>query len=386
MDKKEIKKEEMKETEAQFVTKDELKSIVEEMSVKIAEAKERREKKFNLSNEEKAIKDAEKTVKFFKALVDGDKATLKEIAQERVSGNKALGEATGSEGGYLVPAEFEAKVYAFNSGYTQIKDNSLVIPMNSLTKELNSLTTEPIGYKTSEKSQITASDPAFAEPVLTAQKYGAITAFSEELGEDSEVPFMDLLAQRISRALNKVEQYNFVDDTTSGSEGLRQVPGSTVRALITGTGFANVQWDDLANMLNDLRTIDIDEADDPDTKYYMAPIVWNYLLQTKASTAGTYMNATGAQGEPIRRAWGKEVVLCPHMPSTTATGTKFVLLGNLKKHFVIGERRGLKVKLLEEGTVGSDNLGEKDMMALRVTRRTAHVAVLPTGLVWLKTN
>jgi len=46
----------------------------------------------------------------------------------------------------------------------------------------------------------------------------------------------------------------------------------------------------------------------------------------------------------------------------------------------------LKVKLLEEGTVGSDNLGEKDMMALRVTRRTAHVAVLPTGLVWLKTN
>lgn len=383
MDKKEIKNEVV---EKDFVTKDELKSIVEEMSTKIAEAKERREKKFNLSADEKAIKGAENTVKFFKALIDGDKATLKEMAQERISGNKSLGEATGSEGGYLVPAEFEAKVYAFNSGYNQIRSNALVIPMSSMTKELNSLITEPIGYKTSEKAQITASDPAFAEPVLTAQKYGAITPFSEELDEDAEIPFQDLLSQRIARALSKVEQYNFVDDTTSGAEGLRQVSGSTVRALITGTTFASVQWDDLANMLNDLRTIDIDEADDPDTKYYMAPITWNYLLQTKASTAGTYLNATGAQGEPIRRAWGKEVVLCSHLPSTTATGTKFVLLGNLKKHFVIGERRGLKVKLLEEGTVGSDNLGEKDMMALRVTRRTAHVCVLPTGLVWLKTN
>jgi hypothetical protein len=41
---------------------------------------------------------------------------------------------------------------------------------------------------------------------------------------------------------------------------------------------------------------------------------------------------------------------------------------------------------MSEGTVGAVNLGEQDMEALRVTKRTAFTTALQTGIVTLATN
>ena len=139
-------------------------------------------------------------------------------------------------------------------------------------------------------------------------------------------------------------------------------------------------------MIAALDEVDLEESQN--AKFIMSPSVFNVLRKQKSSTGGEYMVYNAPQEGTVAQAWGRPIVLMNQMPllSATATGSKFVALADWKKHAFIGDRRGITVKLLEEGTVGSDNLAEKDMLALRVTKRTGFVTANATGIVTLATN
>jgi hypothetical protein len=47
----------------------------------------------------------------------------------------------------------------------------------------------------------------------------------------------------------------------------------------------------------------------------------------------------------------------------------------------MGERGSMTMKISEEGTVGGDNLFEKDMAALRVIERVAMGVLLPSAFI-----
>jgi len=375
------------------VSKADLKEIASELVAKHAETVARREKAFNVtgSDEDKAKLDItnkrSEFVTFMKALTENDTAVLKKYEAERVSNNKALSEGSGSAGGYLVPVEFEKEVIRFLNNHNQFRKEATVLPMNSKTLNLNTLVTEPTVYITGESSLITASDVAFGEPIITPKKYAAIQAWSSELLEDSEVDLMGLIAERFGKAISKAEQTEFISGATAGSLGVLKATGVTANTLsATGTLYSAITWDELAGMIAALDEVDLEESQN--AKFIMSPSVFNVLRKQKSSTGGEYMVYNAPQEGTVAQAWGRPIVLMNQMPllSATATGSKFVALADWKKHAFIGDRRGITVKLLEEGTVGSDNLAEKDMQALRVTKRTGFVTANATGIVTLATN
>ena len=67
-----------------------------------------------------------------------------------------------------------------------------------------------------------------------------------------------------------------------------------------------------------------------------------------------------------------------------ATGTVFGIFGDLRRGLAMGERGSMTMKLGEEGTVGANNLFEKDLVALRVIERVAMGVLLPSSVLKLK--
>lgn len=364
-------------------------AMIDEAVAKYAENQKKREKDFNFTGSKKALKiaqDGEKigaVVKFLNSFKNGDITTLQTMHADRA---KTLNETTGAAGAYLVPEEFETMVMRAVNDYSVIRRNALVLPMNTDVKRLNELSGKVTAYRTDELTTITGSQPTFGEPVLTAHKYAGITALSEELYEDSEVQLLQLLAQELGEAIAKEEEDDFVNDTTSGSEGILKVSGVSAINLITGTTFSAITWDDLAAMQVKLFE-DFSQTESKTAKFYMSMSVYNILRTLKATATGAYYTMPAAPNAATpASAWGLGIEVLPEFPSTTATATKFVAFTDLKRHGVIGDRRGLRLSVHAEGTVGSLNLLTQDALAIKATKRTAWVTALQKGIVTLATN
>ena len=83
--------------------------------------------------------------------------------------------------------------------------------------------------------------------------------------------------------------------------------------------------------------------------------------------------------------WGYPIELTDALPSfaSAGAGAPFMFFANLNKTCVYGEKQGIRIKMLTEGTLeGSPNLNlaERDMVAMRASKRVGYVPVLPSGI------
>lgn len=360
-----------------------------ELVAKHAEELKRRMKKFDMSGSKTDEVELEKTKKlsdvvaFGKALATGDKVELQRLSNTR---SKVLVEGTTTAGGFLVPEEFERMVIRKIDDFSQIRSNATVLPMSHEVKNLRTIATDPTVAIVGENAQITASDPTFGQPVLTARKYAGITVASNELIEDEDsIPqLMDLMAERFAEKIAEKEQDEFVNGSTAGSEGILQVSGVTNTDMAAGdTSFADATFDYLNDLFTSLEGYSILES--RNGKFYMSPYVWGVISQTKP-TNNTYYGGNPVNGW-TKQAWGREVVVLNEMPGSAddAVSTKFIAYGDLSKHLYIGDRAGITVTIGTEGTVGAANLFEDDLRAIRVIKRTANTIALPAGIQTLTT-
>lgn len=374
------------------ITKVEFKEMVEEIVAKQAEHVKEREKKFELSGSKEAevkmveTKKRNETVEFLNAWSNKDVKSLRKIHETRA---KALNEGTGSAGGYLVPEEFERTIERLMNEYGVIRQNATKVSMSTDVKRLNTLTGNPTVYIVGELSTITGSQNTFAEPVLTAKKYACITDWSNEVFEDSEVNLIQQIQETIAEEMMQKEEVEFISGATSGSEGLLTVSGVSALSLISGTTFANITFDDLSAMMVKLEQ-DVSNVASRNSAFYMSPYTYGQL-RIKKGTDNHYILPPVPSSDMPAMAFGKNIYTSLSMPSTTATGTKFVIYTDLRKTAVIGDRRGMTVKVFDSGTItesdgNTRNLITEDAEALRVTKRTAFVTRLQTGIVTLATN
>lgn len=334
----------------------------------------------------KKLEAKKETAHFLKALAYNDVQTLMQMSNSRA---KALNETTGSEGGYLVPEEFENTIVAYQEKYDQLANDCTVHRMNSDVKRLNVLSTDPTTYKVGELAEADSSEPVFAEPVLTAVKYMTIVPWSSEIEEDNELNGLDgLLADRIARSQALKFEQEILNSSTAGSEGLRVVSGVSTVNMATGDDtYAEVKIDYLFDAITKLG--EIDEADLQQAKFYMSRSVYSALRKQKSTLSGEYhLPPTGTDAE----IGGVQIVLnnrFPKVSDSSQPSSKFILLANLKLHGHVGERSGIRVEVFNSGTVkvgaNSLNLITQDAKAMRVVRRRAFTTALQNGLVWIVT-
>lgn len=181
------------------------------------------------------LKGVERELSFFKALVISDDAGIQE---------KALSEGVGTEGGYLVPTEFEARVMEKRENVNDLRKYCTVLPTQSgngeMPKEGTGVTVERPGENTAP----TGSSPDFGQVTYSVSKAIAYVEMSQELLRDAGIPMLDFLAGLFAKGFRKDDETMIVGGTgTAQPEGFRSA-GLTGIAM----GAAALSYDDTVNL------------------------------------------------------------------------------------------------------------------------------------------
>lgn len=190
---------------------------------------------------------------FLLAIARKDEVRLRE--HYKSVGTKALNEQDGTEGGYLVPAEFNSRLLEVSGQVNPIDALSgsrapMTMPMTSRTLTMPALdqTVTPttgtsafdagvVAAWTAESGSIPETSPQFSPLTLNAHKLSGHTIASNELESDSAVALEQLLTRLFGQAIGRRRLHAFLrGDGTGKPLGVLNSPAAIA---VTRTGGGN---------------------------------------------------------------------------------------------------------------------------------------------------
>jgi len=256
-----------------------------------------------------------------------------------------------------------------------------VIPMVSDTMKFPKISTNLIAYEVAAGSQITASDLVTATVTLSQRKLATITAMHNELLSNANPAVVPLLTELAAVAIAlKEDTLAFTGASSTVTGVLESSTNNVVMGGSTSSGsttIADITFDDLSRLIDALSSQYIDDG----CAFVFNKKVLFHLHALTASAGYLWAPATAGSPSTIR---GFNYYTSSVLPSAPAVTTAFAFFGNLK-HLYFGDRGVYTVAIGTEGTVGSDNLFEKAMSAVRVTELVDMSIADASGLSILKT-
>jgi HK97 family phage major capsid protein len=309
----------------------------------------------NTNQEDMKKTAAERTLKWFRSMVRGDIHGMEEI-DKRAN----LAEGTGNLGGYLVPEEFMNEVLRLVPEYGLARRLMRYIELKRDKMYIPTVTTTGVtAYWVNEAAQITASQPVFGRVAIDSQKAAVIIPSTSELLDDADL-LLNLLTQMAAEQFAYAEDYQAFQGTGSPITGL--FTSANVTKVVMGSGktsLADMTFDDIIDMENAVPSNYLEGA-----TWIMHRSAFKYVRKLK-DDAGSYIYV-----RPEKLVDEYPFAKAETAPTTVTTANKGqIALVNLKKTHVFADRKQISVLLMKEGTVGSDNLGEKDMVAFRFIER-----------------
>ncbi len=314
----------------------------------------------------------ERNQKFWRAMVVGDTRGAREIS------TRALTEGTANQGGELVPEEFQAEVIRLIPEYGSARRLCRVVSMSTDSKKFPKVTSTGItAYWPDEGGAITESQPVFGNVPLAAKKPAIIIPMTNEILDDTNL-LIELLTQMAAEQLAYAEDYQFFQGAGSAPAITGVFKSTNVTRVIMSSGKTSLNdltYRDILNMENGIAGIYLRGA-----TWVMHRTAFVYVRDLK-NDAGQHIfqNQTGTIDEfPYLK---DEAAV--NNPTTANRGQ--IALGDFKKSHIFADRKMMSVFMMREGTVGSNNLGEKDMSAFRFTERIDIQESNPTAAVVLWT-
>lgn len=293
---------------------------------------------------------------------------------------KEMSEGTGSAGGFLVPTEFRQEIVRIAEQYGFVRKYANVFGTSLDSISLVAEAGMPTVAWTGENAQISASDASFANPTITVKKLAGITAMSRELFEDEKSNLSSYLSQAFGEQIAyKEDEAGLVGHADSGfSTGLLGFG-----TVVVDSGVGSISAVTADNLLDLAFSSSITDGERNGAMYIMHPTVLSYIRKLKDSSGSYIIQQPIAGGLPS--IWGYPVVTSAVMPHTSAVAdTKYLIFCNPKRHLQFADRQQVQISVGKEGTVGANNLFEKDMLAVRVTERVGLTGVLAGGVAVLK--
>jgi len=321
-----------------------------------------------------------KTALFLKAIVGGDVNTCRTMSEEaRVKAN--LSEGTTTAVGYLVPEEFSSEILRLVPTYGVIRQNCRIIPMKYDVMSIPNAVSDNNAYWVNEAAQIHSTDPVFGQVQLIIKKLGAIPRVTNELLADADVDIIQYLSMVIAETFAKEEDAQGFIGTGSPFYGVMNGTGMpTYQHTGAGTGILTLSYPDLVKMTTALYT-----GATANAKFYLHRTVIGHI-RALITTAGA----------PIIGATANDIAGYPMIPtetlpgmssaSSTASAATYGIFGDLRRGLAMGVRGGIEMKISDVGTVGSDNLFEKDMVALRMIERVCFGVLIPSSYLVIRSN
>lgn len=250
---------------------------------------------------------------------------------------RALQVGTDSEGGYLVPDEFERTLVQALEAQNIMRGLCRVITTGSGDRLIPVVSSHGTASWIAEEGAFTESDEAFSRVTLGAHKVGTLIKVSEELLQDSAFDLAAYIASEFARRIGTAEEEAFVNGNGTGKP--TGVIGSAQVGVTAAAGNA-ITTDELIDLFHSLK------------RPYRARATWLMadstakVIRKLKDNDGQYIWQPGLQAGQPDRLLARPVAISDYVPAI-ALSAKVIAFGDFS-YYWIADRQGRVFQRLNE--------------------------------------
>lgn len=261
----------------------------------------------------------------------------------------ALEEGTDSEGGYLVPDEYERTLVEALEEENVFRQMAKVIRTSSGDRKIPVVATKGTASWIDEEGAYTESDDSFGQVSIGAYKVGTMIKVSEELLNDSVFDLESYIAKEFARRIGAKEEEAFFTGDGSGKPlGVLAATGGAETGVTAASSTAVIA-DELMDLFYSLKSP------------YRKKAVWvlndstiKAVRKLKDSTGQYLWQPSLVAGTPDTLL-GRPVKTSAYMP-VIAAGAKTIAFGDFS-YYWIADRQGRSFKRLNELYAANGQVG-----------------------------
>ena len=261
----------------------------------------------------------------------------------------ALQEGTDSEGGYLVPDEFERTLVEALEEENVFRTLAHVIKTSSGDRKIPVVASKGSASWVDEEGAYQESDDAFSQVSIGAYKLGTMIKVSEELLADSVFDLEAYISKEFARRIGAREEESFFNGDGKGKPlGILAAAGGA-EVGVTAASATAITADEVIDLFYSLKAP------------YRKNAVWvlndatvKQIRKLKDSTGQYLWQPSLVAGTPDT-ILGRPVKTSAFMP-TAAAGAKTIAFGDFK-YYWIADRQGRTFKKLSELYAANGQVG-----------------------------
>ena len=282
--------------------------------------------------------------------------------------HNVLSTSPDTDGGYLVPTDFEHDIVTALEEENVIRKLAKVITTQH-ERKIPIATGHSVAQWTAENAAYQESNPTFGQKQIDAFKLTDLCRVSVELLQDSAFEIDKYLMNEFARAFGIAEEQAFCVGTgTNQPTGIFTANGGTVG--VTAAANNAITADELINLVYALKSPYRRNA-----KFLMNDATISAIRKLK-DLNGAYLWQPSVQAGQPDRLLGYEIYTSPYVP-TMGTDALCVAFGDFKNYW-IGDRAGRTVQRLNELYATNGQIGYV------ATERVDGKVILPEGIQLLK--
>ena len=263
----------------------------------------------------------------------------------RLQGNpyeirNALQEGTDSEGGYLVPDEYERTLVQALEEENVFRRLAKVIQTSSGDRKIPIVTSHGTAVWLDEEDALTESDEVFDQTSLSAYKLGTFLKVSDELLNDSVFDLPSYISTEFARRIGaKEEEAFFVGDGSGKATGIFAATGGA-QTGVTAASTTAITADELIDLFYSLKSP------------YRRKAVWVMndstfkAIRKLKDNQGQYLWQPSLTAGTPDTILNRPVYTSSYVPAIAA-GAKTIAFGDFS-YYWIADRQGRSFKRLNE--------------------------------------
>ena len=266
-------------------------------------------------------------------------AMIKAIRTNFRQVSNLLEEGTATQGGFLVPAEWDSRLIDMLDEENVMRRLGTRITTSGEHK-INIVASKPAAAWVSEGQPLTFSNATFGQITLDAYKLGVGIQVTNELLQDNAFNLESYIIEQFGRAISNAEEDAFINgDGVGKPTGFLTTIAADATAFITTTG-ANISADEIMDLVYSLKRPYRRNA-----AFLINDATLAHIRKFKDSTQNYIWQPSYVAGEPDRLV-GFPIYTTPYMPK--ATSGEFALAFGDFSYYNIADRGNRTVRQLGE--------------------------------------
>ena len=256
---------------------------------------------------------------------------------------------TDSEGGYLVPDEFEHTLVQGLNEANFIRSHARVITTSNGLHKIPIVAAHGSAAWMEEEDAYTASDETFGQVNLDAHKVGTLIKVSEELLQDSAFDLEKYMNEEFTRRIGDKEEDAYLNgDGSHKPTGIFNGTGGA-QVGVTAASTTAITADEVIDLFYSLRAP------------YRKNAIWILnddtikAIRKLKNGAGDYLWQPALKDGDVPTILGRPYFTSQFAP-TIASGAKVIAFGDFSFYW-IGDRQGISFKRLNELYAGNGQVG-----------------------------